>query len=187
MGKITIGLARGKASLYDKRTNTNFTLENPVREVSFTNPEQLEDIVRALIANPPSLILYKGQIPEEAKQAVQNRFNTIIRGKDVRFKDLSGDIVTSPANNVLDRLDKNITQRETVEVEQEKATMMKASAMKAAAQVTETIKEPEEVKTEEVEVKAEVEKTVAAKTAAPKKTSRKKKTESDTEDKKATE
>ena len=153
MGKIKVGLARNKVALYDQRTNTNFTLENPVREVSFTTPEQLEDIVRALIANPPSLILYGGQIPEEAKQAVHNRFDTIIRGQSETFKDLSGDIVTVPPNNVMDRLDKNITAKETAPEE--------VKVMKAAPQATTSAtKAVEEAVVEEAPKKTTRKKTV---------------------------
>ena len=163
MGKIKVGLARNKVALFDQRTNTNFTLQNPVREVSFTKPEQLEDIVRALIANPPSLILYGGEIPEEAKQAVHNRFDTIIRGRSETFKDLSGDIVSVPANNVMDRVDKNITAKEKaapVAPEVEVSPMKAAVTPQAVASATQA-----------VEVEAEEE--------TPKKATRKKTTKTD--------
>lgn len=166
MGKIKVGLARNKVALFDQRTNTNFTLQNPVREVSFTKPEQLEDIVRALIANPPSLILYGGEIPEEAKQAVHNRFDTIIRGRSETFKDLSGDIVSVPANNVMDRVDKNITAKEKAVPAASVAPEVEASPMKAAV-TPQTVASA----TQAVEVEAEEE--------APKKATRKKTTKAD--------
>ncbi len=141
MQKIKLGLAKGKVALYDKRTNTTFSLSQPVRDVFFNSPEELEDLVRALVANPPSLILYEGEIPQEAKDAVENRFKVITHGSPVTYQDLSGDFVTSPPNNVMDRVESNITARET------KADELVAEASSVTlAQAAQAVEEIEEEK-----------------------------------------
>ena len=66
MPELVVGLAPGKTSYYDKYTNLYITLEKPVQKVVYQDYRQLKGICHALFASVPALVLYEGNIPQEA-------------------------------------------------------------------------------------------------------------------------
>lgn len=166
MKKITVGLAVGKKSLFDKKTNTNFTLRNPVREITYTKDEEIEDIIKASIAVPPSLIIYKGEISQAAIDKVHTRYDSMLRGKGQLMRNLSGDMVEVKGDYVLDRTDNLITNNE--HITQPVEVVAAATANKATKKATVT--KAEEQVEEQQEVTSEVEKEVTDEAAETKKT-----------------
>lgn len=181
MKKITVGLAVGKKSLFDKKTNTNFTLRNPVREITYTKDEEIEDIIKASIAVPPSLIIYKGEISQAAIDKVHTRYDSMLRGKGQLMRNLSGDMVEVKGDYVLDRTDdlitnnKHITQSvETVEAAATVEAVTTANKSTKKATVTKVEEQVEDQQEVPVEVEKEVidEATEAKKTKSTSKTTK---------------
>lgn len=150
MGKIVVGLAQNKVSFFDKRMNLNFTLSNPVREVHFTNADDIQDIVRGLISTPPTLVLYSGEIPSTVAEAVHKRFDSIIFGKDVVKKDLSGDFVVEPAANVMDRFKNRVEDKVTIVDEAVQQVEKTSNRSTKVTQAPTEVKEVVDVTEEEV-------------------------------------
>ncbi len=107
MPELKVGLAPNRTSYYDEITNTYITLRSPVQVVKYTDYRELKKITHALFASQPALVLYEGEIPEEAinewKEKYMKPFKTDV---SKLMRTLTGDLVSPVPNRAFDRTEK---------------------------------------------------------------------------------
>lgn len=103
MPQLKVGLTPRKTSYFDPLTNLYLTLAVPFETVNYTEAAELKNITVALLASQPSLVLYEGQLPEEAIQEWESKL-AIFKTNSARiYRNLSGDLVSDKPNLAFDR------------------------------------------------------------------------------------
>jgi hypothetical protein len=74
--KLTIGLAKGKVSFFDPKTNVYITLSDPVQDLEFSDNADLSGIAHGLFTEPPALKMYTGKLPQRAIDDWKEKFKT---------------------------------------------------------------------------------------------------------------
>jgi hypothetical protein len=75
MPQIKVGLAPGKTSFYDPKTNTYITLDQPVQTITFNEQTDLSGICHALFVQRPALVLYEGKLPQDAVEQWKTKYD----------------------------------------------------------------------------------------------------------------
>jgi hypothetical protein len=102
MPEIKVGLAQGKVSFFDPKTNTYITLDNPVQKIKFDDNTDLSGICHALFSQRPALVLYEGKLPQAAIDAWKAKYDlkglqmAKQRADEIQAK--SADVVTQNIN-----------------------------------------------------------------------------------------
>lgn len=107
MPEITIGLAPRKASYFDPLTNTYLTANKSVQAITYTDYKQLKNITHALFASVPALVLYKGQIPQEAIDEWEAKYTKMFRSPTTKNivengKVIGTKVIADPLRNGMD-------------------------------------------------------------------------------------
>ncbi|OXB94765.1 hypothetical protein [Parageobacillus galactosidasius] len=158
MPEIKVGLAQGKVSFFDPKTNTYITLDNPVQKIKFDDNTDLSGICHALFSQRPALVLYEGKLPQAAIDAWKAKYDL----KGLQMAKQRADEIQAKSADVVTQ---NINKAEEVKME--------AMAIENEKEV-ETIEQDDEKETEEVET-AEKDDEKEENKQEEKKTSRKRK------------
>jgi|GEM_PF-3196825 len=160
MPELTLGLAPGKVSYYDKHTNLYLTLEKPVQKFVYQDYRQLEGIAHALLASVPALVLYEGTLPQEAIDTWKAKYNKIFYSPKTRNIVENGKVIgtvpyADPVRNSMDYIGRPITSNRAFdradEASNNVSTMAaeEAEEVKVLSDVVEEVKETEQLENEE--------------------------------------
>jgi len=103
MPEIKVGLAQGKTSYFDPKTNTYITLDNPVQKIKFDDNTDLSGICHALFSQRPVLVLYEGKLPQAAIDAWKAKYD--LKGLQMA-KQRADEIQAKSADVVTQNIDK---------------------------------------------------------------------------------
>lgn len=103
MPEIKVGLAQGKTSYFDPKTNTYITLDNPVQKIKFDDNTDLSGICHALFSQRPALVLYEGKLPQAAIDAWKAKYD--LKGLQMA-KQRADEIQAKSADVVTQNIDK---------------------------------------------------------------------------------
>jgi hypothetical protein len=127
MPEIKVGLAQGKTSYFDPKTNTYITLDNPVQKIKFDANTDLSGICHALFAANPALVLYEGKLPQEAIDAWKAKYDLkglqMAKQRADEIQTKSADVVTQNVNKAEEvELEAMANEKEAVETNNVEAT-----------------------------------------------------------------
>jgi hypothetical protein len=138
MPEIKVGLAQGKTSFFDPKTNTYITLDNPVQKIKFDASTDLSGICHALFAAKPALVLFEGKLPQAAIDAWKAKYDfkglQMAKNRADKIQANSADVVTQNVDkaeevklaSVEEKEDENV-EAVAEEVKEEKQEEKKAS------------------------------------------------------------